>query len=101
MPELAVRGAGPIRPGQQGGEFLVRRGIGGSREAADGVGVTESLEVAIDGAPDIAAQTSCRKTDLPEPDLPKTATLWLPAAFWNGDQKNGCPRLPMSRTCGM
>lgn len=31
--------------------------VGAALQAADGVGVTESLEVAIDGAPDIAAQT--------------------------------------------
>ena len=33
--------------------------------------------------------------------MPKTATLWLPAWFWNGDQKKGWPRRPMSSTCGI
>jgi hypothetical protein len=60
-----------------------------------------SITMTLAPAPDIAEQTSCRNTDLPDPDLPNTATLWLPAAFWNGDQKNGCPRLPISSTCGI
>src|SRR3546814_6848793 len=51
-------------------------------------------------APQREAQSSCSVTDLPDPDLPKTATLWLPAAFSNGLQKKGCPRRPMSMRCG-
>ena len=47
-----------------------------------------------------AAHSSCSATDLPEPDLPNTATLWLPALFSNGDQKKGWPRRPMNIRCG-
>src|SRR3546814_4396562 len=51
-------------------------------------------------APHSDAQSSCRVTDLPDPDLPNTATLWLPAAFSNGLQKNGWPRRPISMRWG-
>lgn len=51
-------------------------------------------------APTSDAVISCKATDLPDPDLPKTATLWLPAAFSKGDQKKGCPRRPSSSRCG-
>ena len=43
---------------------------------------------------------ACAVTDLPDPDFPNTATLWLPAAFSNGDQKKGWPRRPISSRCG-
>src|SRR3546814_3054554 len=51
-------------------------------------------------APRSAAHISWSSTDLPEPDLPQIATLWLPASFSNGDQKKGCPRRPTNSRCG-
>src|SRR3546814_13393678 len=51
-------------------------------------------------APHSDAQSSCRVTDLPDTDLPNTATLWLPAAFSHGLQKNGWPRRPISLSWG-
>ena len=59
-----------------------------------------SMTTTLAPAPRRLAHSSCRSTDLPEPDLPQIATLWLPASFSNGDQKNGCPRLPISSKCG-
>src|SRR3546814_4653229 len=48
-----------------------------------------SITMTFAPAPTSAEVISCRATDLPEPDLPKTATLWLPALFSNGDQQKG------------
>src|SRR3546814_15900880 len=51
-------------------------------------------------APRSAAHISWSSTDLPDPDLPQIATLWLPASFSNGDQKKGWPRRPTKSRCG-
>src|SRR3546814_20998211 len=50
-------------------------------------------------APQRAAQSSCIVTDLPDPDLPRTAPLWLPAAFSKELQQKGGPRRAMSMRC--
>ena len=59
-----------------------------------------SITTTLAPAPHKAEHNSCSATDLPEPDLPNTATLWLPELFSNGDQKKGWPRRPISIMCG-
>ena len=48
-----------------------------------------SITMTFAPAPTSAEVISCSATDLPEPDLPNTATLWLPAVFSKGAQKKG------------
>ena len=60
-----------------------------------------SITTTLAPAPRSGAHSSCSSTDLPEPDLPKIATLWLPASFSNGDQKKGWPRRPTNSRCGV
>src|SRR3546814_3044372 len=45
-------------------------------------------------APHSDAQSSCRVTDLPDPDLPNTATLWLPRSEEHTSELQSLMRIP-------